>query len=524
MYPVSNEYKDAIYAPIRTAKGRVTFDISDVTAVGDVNNISTPEEFVLSNKQQLINKNREQTYNLVTWEPNRFKLDGSFTFPDDNLANNKEMGFVSDNLCDSQGNFSEYPTLTFEFANPHSSIGLTVTFDVRNEECATEFNLSVYDGTNNLIKSMDVVGNDQVQHSTVTLLDNYQKVVVTIKKWSKGERRARVAEVDFGVVKVYGGNDLIKCSLIEELDLTGGTLPSAEFKFTVDNADRAFNILNPVGFYTYLQQRQQVVAELGVQVGAAYEYIPLGNYLLWDWTSDEGSLTASFTARTNLDLMSAVDYENLIPKSSYSLYDMAVDMFALCGITNYEIDDALQSINTNGLVKKTSCRDVLQMIALAGCANIYVTRDNVIKLVVNPASLGDQVDDVDLDNMYEEPKIELEPEVRAVQVTYYSDLDTKDVVTVTNSDVVSGEVLKLESNTLINTATQATNVANWLLRQRTYRAKYSLNWRGNPAHELNDVITIETTYGTAKKAIITKNNIEYAGYFSAKTEAKGVSG
>jgi len=56
MYPVSNEYKDAIYAPVRTIKGRVTFDISDVTAAGDVIDISTSQEHILSNKQQLINK------------------------------------------------------------------------------------------------------------------------------------------------------------------------------------------------------------------------------------------------------------------------------------------------------------------------------------------------------------------------------------------------------------------------------------------------------------------------------------
>lgn len=522
MYPVSNDFKQSVYAPARTVKAKVTFDISDVTAKDDVSSLAvTAQASGISDKDQLINSQREQSYNLATWEPNRFKLDGSFSFPDDEPSNNGEMGFVSDNLCDAEGNFEEYPTITIEFANPHSSIGITVTFDALNEEYATEFNLAVYDGSNNLIASIDVENNDKVQCDVNYLLSNYKKVVVTIKKWSVGERRARVAEVDFGIVKVYDDNNLIKCSLIEELDLTGSTLPSAEFKFTVDNADRSFNILNPTGFYAYLQQRQQVDVQLGVLTGAAYEWVPLGNYLLWEWTSDEGSLTASFTARTNLDLMSTVDYENLTAKSNYSLYDMAVDMFALCGIENYEIDTALQSITTKGLVKKTNCRAILQMIALAGCANIFVTRDNVIKLVVNPASLGDQVDDVDLDNMYEEPKIELEPIVQSVQVTYYSDLDTKDVVTVTNSDVDSGEVLKLESNTLINTATQATNVANWLLRQRSYRAKYSINWRGNPAHELNDVITIETTYGTAKKAIITKNNIEYAGYFSAKTEARG---
>jgi len=524
MYPVRQEYKEAVYAPTRTVKAKITFDISDVTAKDDVSNLATTIEATgISDKDQLINGQREQSYNLATWEPNRFKLDGSFSFPDDVLANNGEMGFVSENLCDVEGSFAEYPNLTFEFTNPHSSIGITVTFDALNEEYATEFNLAVYDGSNNLIASIDVENNDKVQCDVSYLLSDYRKAVITIKKWSKGERRARVVEVDFGIVKVYDDSSLITCSLVEELDLTGSTVPSAEFKFTVDNVNREFNILNPTGFYAYLQQRQQVDVQLGVLVGSAYEWVPLGNYLLWDWTSDEGSLTATFTARTSLDQMNAVDYENLTAKSGYSLYQMAVDMFAFCGIENYEIDTALQSITTKGLVKKTTCRNVLQMIALAGCANIFVTRDNVIKLVVNPASLGDQVDDVDLDNMYEEPKIELEPIVQSVQVTYYSDLDTKDVVTVTNSDVDSGEVLKLESNTLINTATQATNVANWLLRQRSYRAKYSLNWRGNPAHELNDVITIETTYGTAKKAIITKNSLEYRGYLSAKTEAKGVN-
>ena len=522
MYPVSNDFKQSVYAPARTVKAKVTFDISDVTAKDDVSNLTSTEQASgISNKNQVINSQREQSYNLATLEPNRFKLDGSFSFPDDDISNNGEMGFVSEGLCDSDGNFEEYPTLTFEFINHHSSIGITVTFDVLNEEYATEFNLAVYDGSNNLIASIDVENNDKVHCDVNYLLSNYKKVVVTIKKWSVGERRARIIEVDFGIVKVYGGNNLIKCSLIEELDLTGSQLPSAEFKFTVDNADRAFNILNPTGFYAYLQQRQQVDVQLGVLVGSAYEWVPLGNYLLWDWTSDEGSLTASFTARTSLDLMNAVDYENLTAKLGYSLYQMAMDIFALCGISNYGIDMALQNVSTKALVKKTTCRNVLQMIALAGCANIFVTRDNVIKLVINPDVIGSQVDDIDMDNMYEEPKIELEPEVRAVQVTYYTDLDTSVEVTVNNPNVDSGEVLKLESNTLINTATQATNVANWLLRQRSYRAKYSLNWRGNPAHELNDIVTIETTYGTAKKAIITKNSIEYQGYLLAKTEARG---
>lgn len=524
MYSVSDDFKTAVYAPARTSKARITFDISDPTASGDVSSITSTAQATISDESQLINKAREQSYNLATCEPDRFKLDGSFIFADDTLANNKEMGFASDILSGVDGSFSPFPTITFQFGGNHSSVGITVTFDPLNGEYATEFNISAYNSSDVLIDSVDVENNDKPQYAAINPINDYRKIVVTVKKWCKADRRARVVEVDFGIVRMYTGDNLIKCSLIEELDLTTSSLPSVEFKFAVDNLDREFNILNPSGFYQYLQQRQTILAELGIKAGTIVEYVLLGSYLLFDWASDEGSLTASFTARTNLDTMSEVDYENLVAKSSYSLNDMAVDMFALCGITNYQIDVGLQSILTNALVKKTDCKSILQMIALAGCANIYITRDNIIVLKISPSSLGTEVvDTIDMDNMYQEAKIELEKITKTVEVAYHADLSNSAIIAVNNPGINSGEVLKLESNTLINTSARATAVADWLLLQKSYRAKYDVNWRGNPAHELNDIITIENTYGDSKKAVITKNSIEYQGYLSAKTEARGLT-
>lgn len=523
MYSVSDSYKQAVYAPERTAKARLTFDISDVSAAGDVSTITTTSQSILSDKQQLINKKREQSYNLATFEKDRFKLDGSFSFADDTIANNKELGFCSDILCGADGSFSNYPTLTFNFNSAHSSMGLTITFDVLNNEYATDFTVKAYDSNNNVIDSVDIINNTLVQAVPIGQLYQYKKVEIIIKKWCKPYRKARVCEVDFGVVRVYQDNNLIKMSLIEQLDLITSTVPSAEFKFTVDNVNREFNILNPQGFYKFLQQRQQVIAELGIDIGNSTEYVQLGNYILWEWTSDEGSLTASFTARTNLDLMSGFDYENLTAKSNYSLYQLAVDMFTICGIKNYQIDVALKNIYTNALVKKTNCKNVLQMIAIAACANIYVTRDNVIKIVASSSSIANSVDTIDLANMYQEPQIVLDKIVKSVQVTYYSNLDTKQIVTVNNASISIGDTLKVESNTLINTTAQATNVANWILKQKNYRAIYTANWRGNPSHELNDIVTVEDGYNQNRNTIITKNELNYQGYLSGKTEARGLT-
>jgi hypothetical protein len=523
MYPVSEEYKNAVYAPVRTVKARLTFDISDITAAGDVNSIITAEEASISNKQQLINKKREQSYNLATFEPNRFKLDGSFSFPDDTLQNNKELGFCSNILCDENGYFNPYQILNFNFNSSHSSMGLTLTFDVPNNEYATDFNITAYDGDNLVVASVDITGNILVQCTPIGQLYQYRRIEVTIKKWCKGNRRCRIAEIDFGVVRVYQDNNLIKMSLIEQLDLTTSTMPSAEFKFTVNNSNREFNILNPQGFYKFLQQRQQIKAELGVEITSAFtEYIQLGDFLLWDWTSDEGSLTASFTARTNLDLMSSHDYENLVEKIDYSLYLMAVDVFNICGITNYEIDAALQGITTNALMEKTNCKDVLQMIAIAGCCNIFVSRENKIIIKTSPLDINTSLDTIDLENAYSEPQIALDRIVKSVEVTYFTNLDIKATVSISNEGVTIGDVPKLETNTLINTEAHAINIANWILAQKNYRAIYKSKWRGNPAHELNDTITIEDGYGQNKNAIITKNDITYQGYLSANTEARGV--
>lgn len=517
MQNISNDYKEAVYAPIRTTKGRVTFDISDVTARGDVNDISTTTESIISDKAHLINKKREQSLNLATWEPNRFKLDGSFVFPDDTGENNGELGFVSDNLCNENGIFELEPTLIFTFGGPHSSMGITLTFDVLNDEYATEFIINAYDSLNNLILSKHVVDNESVQIAPLGQFYQYKKIEVIIKKWSKPYRRCRVVEVDFGIVKVYTDNNLIKMDLVDEMDIITKTLPSAEFKFTVDNANRDFNILNPDGFHKFLQQRQNVVPEIGVLAGTTIEYIQLGNFYLMEWTSDEGSLTATFTARNIIDLISSYDYENLTAKSSYNLYQMAVDIFSICGITNYEVDIALQSIQTKALVKKTNCRNVLQMIAVAGMCNVYVTRDD--RLILKQLSFGNPVDTIDMDNMYKEPQIQLDKIVKSVEVAYYSDINTKQLTTINNTD--KGEALKVD-NTLINTEGHANNVGNWILNQRNYRAIYTANWRGNPAHELSDIVTIEDSYNQNNKTIITKIELTYQGYLEGKTEARGM--
>lgn len=520
MYPTSALYNSNIYALSRSTKGRVTFDISDITAAGDVTSIVVTPEFSVSNKAQLTDKIYTASHNIGTCEPDRFLLNGAFSFADDTLANNGITGYVSDVLCAADGTFSTYQTIEFDFGSDHSSIGLTITFDPFTLECADSFDVTAYNSVGGIISTVSITGNTLPTISPLGQLTAYRKVVITIKKWSVGNRRARVIEVDFGIVKIYTGDNLITMGLIEQMDLISANIPSAEFKFTVDNSDRSFNIMNPTGFYKGLQQQQKVKSEIGLDLGnGTIEYIPLGNYLLYNWMSDEGSMTASFTAKTNLDLMLNFNYQNLVVNSQ-SLNAFAVAIFAVCGITNYVIDAALSAITTNSLVKSANCRDILQMIAIAGCASIYVTRDNTIH-IKQFGAVGAAQDTITLDNLYQEAQVTLDNAIKQVNVTYWTDLATSVVVSV-NSSATIGDTMNLSSNTLINTNARATAIANWIITQKGYRAIQTATWRGNPAEEIGDIISIQNSYGLSPNSYVTKVQLDYAGYLSGVTEARGV--
>lgn len=518
MERVSENFMTSIYASDRRIKGRVTFDISDVTVKDDRPAVSVSSNFILSNKDHLTDNIRDYSFNLATWEPNRFKLDGSFYIPDEVIENNGNIGWCSKNLCDETGVFIPSEELIFEFEQSHSIIGVTITFDTVNNEYATDFIIRAY-SDNNLINEVIVENNTEVQAVIMGQFLLFDKLSITINKWAIPYRRARVAEVDFGIVRVFEGKELMRMDLTEEIDLLSLNVPSSEFRFVVENLDRKFDIPNVEGYYKYLQEKQQVIPELGIELeNGSTEYIKLGVFYLNDWRSNEEPLSASFVARNVIDVMNEYDYENLNPKSNCTLYQLASEIFEICDITDYEIDPVLHEIETKGLVEKRTCRNVLQMIALAGMCNVYVNRQGT--LIIKRVSDNEiPVDNVKLYNMYNYPKIKLINPLKSITIMYYTDLNMKHEISFTYAD--KGET-KTINNTLINTIEHATDVAEWIASHYQNRAIYTVKWRGNPAHELGDLVLLEHYINRYEKTMLTKIDLEYRGYLDGVLEAKGL--
>lgn len=517
MINVSPDFRQAIYAPSRRTSARVTFDISDVTATDDATATVTSEAEI-SRKDQMHNQVRDRPA-YATFEPDYWRLDGSFVLPPKMTEPGFEVGWYSGVLSGADGTFSPAQVMDFIFDDPHSSIGLTITFDEPAGEYAVDFDAVAYDGAGNVIWSKQVRGNDRARWVIDNQqIANYRRITITLLKWCKPYRRAKVTEVSFGVVRVYGDDNLFRVNLLEEIDPISAQVPANELKFVVDNSNREFNILNPQGSYKFLQERQAAVVELGVEIRPDfYEWVNMGLYFLSDWKSDEGSLTTTFTARNRLDFLPSVEVENTSP-SNTNLHTLAMSLITEIGLEKYRLDPALASMSTLSVYKKQTYRELFQNIAVAGMCAMFVDRDDFLNIV----RLVDEspVDTIYMDNMYSEPQINLDTLVSRVEVNYYSDADTVAGTYVETGPVTGGATLKVE-NTLINTEQHAKAVAEWILTESNKRALYEVNWRQNPALEPGDVVTVENAYGVNRSSRIIAQEYEYDGALRGKTKSKG---
>lgn len=232
-----------------------------------------------------------------------------------------------------------------------------------------------------------------------------------------------------------------------------------------------------------------------------------------------GGLAFTFVARSIINGLSRYNYESLTPRTT-NLYVIAEEILQIAGITDYEIDTTLQTIITNGLMQKTSCRDALLMVLQAGRAYCYTDADGKIHIIQDTTDINTPIDNIEFSNMYSEPEIELSKAIKQVVVSYYTDINTKIDVVINNDVVDKGETYKLENNTLINTEQHATDVANWLLKWLKYRAIYTINWRQNFLIDILDVVAIENRFNQ-RNAVIYKQEYEYQGYLIGRTEARG---
>lgn len=374
------------------------------------------------------------------------------------------------------------------------------------------------------------------------------------------------AQIDFtfqGTKTTYDDARIISMNIVEEISTLNDTIPSDQLTLTLDNTDGNFNFLNLQNMQQIIASRPQIDVRFGLNEGSSVdEWIPMGSYWVDSWKNDVGAMTITLTAHDNFMMLDNINYPN--SGKGMTLYDIAVDIFNVAGITNYSIDASLKNITTaTGFNQQVSCRTALQHVGNMGMACVYQNRDSTMMItpfatldnsllysnypvngqrtlwgypsgnaanynannIINNTDGGMRY--IALNNMYQIPEITLDKSVYQVVVNVYDTSGQSTPYTYTNVTIggQNGQSFKID-NPLISDATTAQKVANWFINESNYNAVYKANWRQNPALQATDVVIVESGFmsgqnNTIKQTRIYKQEFNYQGFLSGNTESRG---
>lgn len=349
----------------------ISYGLFDVTAKTD----STP---VITDKQPFINLNQLKETDLQvekygTGEHNQFVLDGTFKlFPDD--PENHNFGLWSLSMSDSAGAFSVAPVLTITFTANHTSMGMTFFFSPDTGDYCNSLNVKWYDSSNALMLDKDFTP-DKAVYFAEGQVNDYRKVVVTFNSTNRPYRYLKVAEIKYGILRVFGSDEILSANILEEVDPISAELSINTLEFKIHTND--FAILDPQGAYALLQKKQPV---------DVVEYVDgtkkiMGRFYLDEPVSD----TDRTTTMSCIDLIGIMDqtdfkggmYANVLASS-------IISAIATSAGIDYELDSSFSAVTLSGYIPICSHREALQQVAIAIGAIVDCTRSDKIKLYPMP--------------------------------------------------------------------------------------------------------------------------------------------
>lgn len=403
----------------------VSIDIADPDAIVDASSAANGEEYI-SDATTLVNNLDKHVIPYATLEQNLWLLDGSRRMIPE--TDPYEDGYVGNVFCDSDGYFTDLiPLITITFTKVHQNLvpGITITWDaVLGNEFASDFIVTAYNGSS-VVAETTITNNETAKTIIEMDIIDYDKITISVLRWSLPEHRARIQEIFLGINKIYGKNSLFSYSHTQTADPISSVLPKAEISFSIDNRDNAYNPNNPNSLTKYLMERQEVRSRYGYKLGNGVEWIDGGKFHLSEWDAEQNGISASFKARDLLEYMSSTYYEGVYEPSGISLYDLAVRILVKAdlplnsdGTLKWHVDESLKDIYTTAPLPIDTLANCLQLIANAAGCTLYQDRQGVLRIEPLVQELADY--DITLYNSYSKSEIELSKPLKQVNVETFS--------------------------------------------------------------------------------------------------------
>lgn len=123
------------------------------------------------------------------------------------------------------------PTLTIDFSQKFTSVGVTLTFNELSGDYCPKVNIKWFSDGETL-SDMDFEPND-TKYFCNNYVQNYNKIVVTFKKTSKPRRPVFLTRIDYGIYREFLDDEILETSCLQEINAISENISINTLSFTV---------------------------------------------------------------------------------------------------------------------------------------------------------------------------------------------------------------------------------------------------------------------------------------------------
>lgn len=347
------------------ASARVVLNLVDVTAKED-GEYASNDIYNLCDISLLDNEDNYTTKKYATCEQDMFLLDGSYTLMDSPKSN--DFCYWSNSLSDENGKFKSNPTITRQFEATHSSAGITLTFD-SNYPLPKLMKISLYDYENTLLNELEFTPSEWYNYFVSLRTNDYKKMVIEFKE-AKPYQRIRLKSIVYGQTLEYSeesDKNLSSATLLENTNMYSIEIPISTSSIKLIDTDELFNITNPEGLYSMLQERQKV--EIYEKLSNEMSERLMAVHYIKEWQTENGN-ASTFDCQDIVGLLDGGSFKGNL-YDGVKAGDIVKEIFDDFGFTKYELDEQLASNELYGVIKPCTHREALQqvMFAINGCVD-----------------------------------------------------------------------------------------------------------------------------------------------------------
>lgn len=370
MQKVSKAYKESMKSSLRErAYIMLSFGLVNQEAQAKAR-IDESGDFAYFSNSATLFSDKANFPVYATLEENFTKVDGSMFFlPRRNASDSYyDTGLVSGSLV-SQVRYELLIQLNMAATD---FMGITINF---GENYPVDFDMVSSSG-----QVIEFRGNTEEVFSTEEVLENTTYVKLIFYTMKNPQSRLRVYSIRFGFGLVYYNDSVLASSLESYVSPVGADVPQIDFMVQLKNYDHYFNVDNPKSAINFLETGQEMEIFYGYQLpnSEEVEWVRGNKLLCSEWESDD--YTATIRCQDIFRNMDSEYYKGVYNSAGKSYFELAQEILADAGETDYYIDPRLKKLYTKNPLPRVQHKEALQIIANACRCVLSQTRYGTIQI------------------------------------------------------------------------------------------------------------------------------------------------